>query len=216
MKPWFGSLLLPRLSLIVSAPAVPGSPVPSGIKVSANHRFLVTEGGTPFVYLGDTAWALFSSLKREEASIYLEKRRPEGFTVIQAALTFSQTNTYAKFAFQEDNDKIANYYHHLPTKPIMDGEPSYEWHPVDFDVSKGRISPHDLRTFAYWEVLAGACGFTYGHFVVFPFAVGGPRGTPRTGMSEGWRGALDAPSAQQMEHLKALVLCRAYLDRVPD
>ena len=31
-----------------------------------------------------------------------------------------------------------------------------------------------------------------------------------------WLGALDAPSALQMKHLKQLVLSRSYLDRIPD
>ena len=29
------------------------------LKVSENHRFLQHEDGTPFFYLGDTAWELF-------------------------------------------------------------------------------------------------------------------------------------------------------------
>jgi hypothetical protein len=32
-----------------------------------SRRFLVTEKGEPFFYLGDTAWELFHRLTREEA-----------------------------------------------------------------------------------------------------------------------------------------------------
>ena len=54
------------------------------LKVSENKRFLVFEDGTPFFYLGCTAWQLFHRLTREEAVMYLENRREKGFTVIQA------------------------------------------------------------------------------------------------------------------------------------
>lgn len=49
-------------------------------------RFLVTEDGKPFFYLGDTAWELFHRLTREEAVLYLEDRASKGFTVIQAVI----------------------------------------------------------------------------------------------------------------------------------
>ena len=54
------------------------------IEVSANRRFLQHTDGTPFFWLGDTAWELFHRLTREEAEVFLEKRRTQGFTVIQA------------------------------------------------------------------------------------------------------------------------------------
>jgi hypothetical protein len=56
----------------------------SRLKVSDNKRFLVTEDGKPFFYLGDTAWELFHRLNREEADRYLKDRAAKGFTVIQA------------------------------------------------------------------------------------------------------------------------------------
>jgi hypothetical protein len=56
------------------------------LKVSRNKRFLVHEDGTPFFYLGDTAWELFHRLNRKEVEKYLENRRQKGFTVIQAVV----------------------------------------------------------------------------------------------------------------------------------
>ncbi|MBI1387097.1 MAG: DUF4038 domain-containing protein [bacterium] len=56
------------------------------LKVSSNHRFLQYQDGTPFFYLGDTAWELFHRLDREEAEKYLENRRQKGMTVIQAVV----------------------------------------------------------------------------------------------------------------------------------
>ena len=54
------------------------------LRVSENHRFLVTTDGRPFFWLGDTAWELFHRLNREEAAVYLADRAGKGFTVIQA------------------------------------------------------------------------------------------------------------------------------------
>src|SRR4051794_10182988 len=54
------------------------------LKVSENHRYLVTEDGRPFFYLGDTAWELFHRLNREQAEKYLCDRAEKQFTVVQA------------------------------------------------------------------------------------------------------------------------------------
>ncbi|NID09710.1 glycoside hydrolase family 140 protein [Fibrivirga algicola] len=54
------------------------------LKVSDNKRYLVQANGTPFFYMGDTAWELFHRLNREEADRYLKRRAEQGFTVIQA------------------------------------------------------------------------------------------------------------------------------------
>jgi len=54
------------------------------LRVSDNRRFLVHEDGSPFFFLGDTAWALFQRLTREQADHYLADRASKGFTVVQA------------------------------------------------------------------------------------------------------------------------------------
>jgi hypothetical protein len=54
--------------------------------VSVDHRFLQYEDGTPFFYLGDTAWELFHRLSYKEAEKYFENRRQKGFTVVQAVI----------------------------------------------------------------------------------------------------------------------------------
>lgn len=56
------------------------------LRVSENKRFLETEKGKPFLWMGDTAWELFHKLDREEATEYLENRAEKGFTVVQAVV----------------------------------------------------------------------------------------------------------------------------------
>lgn len=53
------------------------------LRISENKRFLVTETGDPFFWLGDTGWLLFTKLTREEAEKYFEDRCQKGFNVIQ-------------------------------------------------------------------------------------------------------------------------------------
>jgi hypothetical protein len=49
-------------------------------------------------------------------------------------------------------------------KPVLDAEPSYEQLPQGLhDKTQPRWQDHDVRRYAYWSMLAGACGFTYGH-----------------------------------------------------
>jgi hypothetical protein len=54
------------------------------LKVSDNQRYLVRQDGTPFFWLGDTAWELFHRLTKEEAEEYFKQRARQGFTVVQA------------------------------------------------------------------------------------------------------------------------------------
>ena len=63
-----------------------GTPSLPRLRVAANHRYLEQENGSPFLYLGDTAWSLFHRLNREEADLYLANRAQKGFTVVQAVV----------------------------------------------------------------------------------------------------------------------------------
>jgi hypothetical protein len=56
------------------------------LKVSENRRFLVHDDGTPFFYLGDTAWELLHRCTLAETEHYLQDRAAKGFTVIQTVV----------------------------------------------------------------------------------------------------------------------------------
>jgi len=127
------TVLLPPLFGVAGSTAEPADVLKHGaLKVSENKRFLVHQDGTPFFYLGDTAWELFHRLNREEADKYLENRAAKGFTVIQAV------------AIAElDGHKDPNPYGHLPlvdldpARPaIQDGPANDYWDHVDYIVNK--------------------------------------------------------------------------------
>jgi len=71
----FGRVIVVAIAGLLSpslvAPAFAAAP---RLKVSDNRRFLVREDGSPFFYLGDTAWELFHRLNREDADRYLKNR----------------------------------------------------------------------------------------------------------------------------------------------
>jgi len=72
------------ITFLFIANVIQGQNTPIGkLKISGNNRFLTTENGDPFFWLGDTGWLLFVKTNREEAEKYLEDRRRKGFNVIQ-------------------------------------------------------------------------------------------------------------------------------------
>lgn len=363
---WQGWLLV--VLLLVQQPYAPAAPgrLPS-LRVSDNHRFLVTNDGRPFVYLADTAWELFHRATREDAARYLETRARQRFTVVQAValaefdglhvpnayghtplidddplrpdvkdgaandywdhvdfvvrranelglyvgflptwgdkwnkkwgvgpeiftpakaeaygewlgrryrdagviwilggdrpvendrhreiiramarglrkgdggthlITFHPTGgTGSAQWFHEEawldfnmrqNGHGAEYtgrydqtradYDRTPAKPVIDGEPIYEDHPVSFDAKKlGHSVSADVRRAAYWDLFGGACGHTYGHHSVWQMWT--PEREPINDPLMPWQAALLQPGASQMRHARALIESRPILARVPD
>ncbi len=353
--------------LLSSCVAVAATEVPQKLRVSDNHRFLVTADGQPFFWLGDTTWELFHRLNREQAGLLLDQRAAQGFTVVQAVALaeldgHTDPNPYghlplvdldpARPAVQDgpDNDywdhvdflvAAANrrgiyvgflptwgrYWHdapkdgkplftpanaeiygawlgrrykdaalvwilggdrsvdndtqreiiramarglrqgdggaHLmtlhppggagsaqwfhdeawldfnmrqnghtaeytgrydqtkadydrsPLKPVLDGEPIYEDHPVSFDARKfGHSTATDVRRPLYWNLFSGAFGHTYGHHSVWQ--MWSPDRTPINNPLQPWSEAILQPGATQMQHAKNLLLSRPFLTRIPD
>jgi hypothetical protein len=328
--------------------------------VGEDRRTLVQAGGTPFFYLGDTAWELFHRLDRAETEHYLQDRAAKGFTVIQAVALaefdgLSEPNRYGHTPLHENdparpneeyfahvdwvvgraaeiglyigllptwgdkwhqrwgigpviftrenagiygewlgrryrdssviwilggdrvpeapehveviramaegvrrgdggrhlvtfhpmgqhssgayfhNEKwldfnmlqsghtrdrdnyrsVAEDYARTPAKPCMDAEPGYEDHPIAFKAENGYLDSDDVRKFAYWALMAGACGHTYGCHDIWQF-LDPERHPPVTAACTAWREALDLPGARQMGYVRQLALSRPFQQRLPD
>lgn len=115
-------------------------------------------------------------------------------------------------------EMIRNDYNLTPIKPVLDGEPNYENHPIDPYLRKwhpeyGRFTDYDVRKQAYRSVFSGACGHTYGHHSVWQMY--SPKYAPVTFASCYWDEAIHFPGAKQMVHLKNLMLSYPYFTRVP-
>lgn len=125
-------LTLLLFAVCTAAPAQTTSGNTASLKISDNQRFIVKQDGTPFFYLGDTAWELFHRLNREEADRYLKNRAAKGFTVIQAVALaeidgLNDPNPYGQRPLV-NND---------PAQPdVKDGANNDYWDHVDYIVKQ--------------------------------------------------------------------------------
>lgn len=112
------------------------------------------------------------------------------------------------------HEMIRADYTRTPVKPVIDLEPAYENHPVDWKPEqKGWFEAFDVRKHAYWAVFAGAAGHTYGCHDIWQFL---EPSRPALGLSRGknWRESLSFEGAVQLGHLRRLV--EPLQGRVPD
>lgn len=106
-------------------------------------------------------------------------------------------------------------YDRTPVKPVLDGEPIYEDHPVAFDAKKfGHSLASDVRRPLYWNLFTGAFGHTYGHHSVWQ--MWSPGRSPVNNPLMPWYDAIDQAGAAQMQHARALLESRPFLTRIPD
>jgi hypothetical protein len=122
-------------------------------------------------------------------------------------------------AHDHDNGLFAEHDYALaPAKPTVDGEPRYETLQVGFYFAGfnrlDRFDDYDCRQAAYWSILAGACGHTYGHNSVFQLWAPGRK--PILSASIPWQEALDNPGAYQMGVVRRLLESRPFQELVPN
>ena len=338
------------------------------LEVSEDGRYLQHADGTPFFWLGDTAWELFHRLSREEAARYLEDRRAKGFTVVQAVALGERRgvgtpNAYGHLPLENQNPARPliregprnDYWDHvdwivekaaekgiyvglLPTwgsyvcgrwdeeaprlfdpesaraygewigeryrdqpnviwvvggdryptwcdgmetwrqlaagiraadegahlmtyhpsggtpssewfheddwldfhmyqsghserdipvydvirsvreldspKPILNAEPNYEDHPVNWDDAEGWFDAFDVRKIAYWSILAGGFGHTYGAQPIWQMMEPGIE--PASPTRHTWREALELVGAWDMLHIRRLWMSRPFHTLAPD
>lgn len=343
---------------LVEGPSVDLSHGP--LRASDDGRRIVHADGTPFFWLGDTAWELFHRLDREETELYLEDRRSKGFNVIQAVVlaeldglnvpnryghtpligndparpnedyfrhvdyvvdraeakgmfigmlptwgdkfnlrwgvgpevfTPENARAYGEFLgrryrdrpviwilggdrspesdthlaivramaagieagsggsqlmtyhpmganasstwfhddpwldlnmFQSGHGEIdnPNYrmtlrdYRRLPVKPVLDGEPRYEDHPINWQPQRGWYDEFDVRQAAWWSVLSGAAGHTYGDHNIWQMWE--PGREPVSAARTPWREAIHHPGSRQMGLMRQLLEAGPFLQLGPD
>ncbi len=112
-------------------------------------------------------------------------------------------------------DQTRKDYDRTPIKPVLDGEPLYEDHPVSFKAKEfGHSIAADVRRPLYWDLFTGACGHTYGHHSVWQMWKPGKE--PINHPLLPWSEAIEQPGAAQMQHARHLLESRPFLTRVPD
>ena len=112
-----------------------------------------------------------------------------------------------------------------PVKPTIEIEPNYENHPLIGDGSgyysdkkrwdgKTRTTASLVREQAYWALLAGAAGHTYGCHDIWQFYDEGIE--PNDHANTYWQEAINFPGAVQMGILRRLFESRQWYTMVPD
>ncbi|HEY0945399.1 MAG TPA: DUF4038 domain-containing protein [Opitutaceae bacterium] len=97
-----------------------------------------------------------------------------------------------------------------PAKPVIDGEPCYEDHPVNWKRGPGDewFGEFEVRRAAYWSLLAGAAGHTYGNHNLWQLWQ--PGRAPISHARTPWRQALEHPGASQMGIMRRLFETRPW------
>jgi hypothetical protein len=128
-----------------------------------------------------------------------------------------------------------------PVKPFIDGEPAYEdisvkfWDYLDWSdpmrvprgvldsshliqdrdfFKEGFFDAYDMRIHAYWNLLAGACGYTYGNNAIWQmYKKGDSFAIPAL---YDWQESLDRPGADDMRHVREIFEARSFARLIPD
>lgn len=180
---------------------------------------------------GEKIWNIIGSILHEKDGKHLITFHPRGratsstwfhneawldFNMFQSGhKDYAQDTTEPRMG--EDNWKfVVNDYALQPTKPTMDGEPSYENIPHGLhDSTAKRWTADDVRRYAYWSVFAGGAGFTYGENSVMQFKTGWNKDIS-FGPVKKWKEELNAVGATQMQYVKKLVLSKPFFERIPN
>ncbi|MCC5937297.1 MAG: glycoside hydrolase family 140 protein [Lunatimonas sp.] len=96
----------------------------------------------------------------------------------------------------------------IPPRPIIDGEPGYENIPNFLNKwQKHRLNDFDVRRAAYWSMLSGAAGHTYGCNEIWQMHAAGRE--PQHRADRSWAAAMQLPGAAQMGYMKS------FFERLP-
>jgi len=165
--------------------------------------------------------AMARGLRQSDAGTHLMTFHPPGGN---GSSTWFHSDDWLDFNMRQNGhtaeftgryDQTRADYDRKPTKPVLDGEPIYEDHPVSFDAKKfGHSTATDVRRPLYWDLFTGACGHTYGHHSVWQ--MWSPGKNPINNPLMPWSEAIAQPGAGQMQYGKNLMLSRPFLTRIPD
>jgi hypothetical protein len=102
-----------------------------------------------------------------------------------------------------------------PIRPVVNGEPRYENHPDRFKPEVyGWMDDSDVRSSAYWTMLAGAAGYTYGsHDIWQMYSI---NREPINGVRTDWKEALKLPGSGQLKHMKDLLTAFPWQQMIND
>jgi hypothetical protein len=130
-------------------------------------------------------------------------------------LDFNMRQNGHSLSYTERYYMTGDDYRIQPAKPVIDAEPVYEDHPINFNPdANGHSTSADVRRPLYWDLFSGAFGHTYGHHSVWQMWA--PSRDPVNRPLMPWYEAIDQPGAGQMMYGRLLMESRPFLTRIPD
>lgn len=167
------------------------------LRISADRRYIENSDGSPFIWIGDTAWELFHKLDRKNAEKYLKTRAKQGFTVIQAVILA-----------EDDGLRKPNIYGEIPLIELNPEKPNEKYFEhVDFIINKAEQLGLQIALLPTWGdkvyserkgigpiVFNKSNAFTYGEFLGNRYKekpviwiLGGDRNIDNQEVMETWR-----------------------------
>ena len=161
MKRWMLMVLLTIIASSTNAAKVAMPWKHGKLSVSENRQYLVHQDGTPFFWLGNTAWLLPERLNRDDVEFYLTREQEEGYNVeqIQVLNAIPTFNVYG----QPAND--ASFDFEAYTKPGTYGYWDHLDYIVDFAASQGIYIAMDCIWGSQIEKMTPEKAAKYGQFL---------------------------------------------------
>lgn len=156
--------------------------------LTGEHHFAVIDAMARGLHDGDSGKFLMTlhPSGASSSSAYVHERDWLDFNMMQSGHGRPSPHCF---------DMLLADYARTPVKPVMDGEPCYEDHPINFDAANGYYDAYDVRLAAYRNLFCGACGNTYGHHSVWSFR----REEERSAyFPNAWQTALHRPGAENI------------------
>jgi hypothetical protein len=168
-----------------------------------------------------TVVAMAEGLKEGDGGSHLMTFHPTGgsgssqYFHNEPWLDFNMRQNGHSLSYTERYSATYDDYRLEPPKPVLDGEPIYEDHPINFNPdANSHSTAADIRRPFYWDLFGGAFGHTYGHHSVWQMWT--PERSPINRPLMPWYEAIDQPGARQMMFGRMLMESRPFLTRIPD
>lgn len=125
--------------------------------------------------------------------------------------------------FQTTHDRRARDFEFVakarqlsPERPLINGEPRYENIPdrLDWQIKFGWMDDSDVRSGAYWTMLSGAAGYTYGCNDIWQMYAAGHK--PELRARTDWKAAVHLPGSTHVKFMKKLISSFPWQEMTPD
>lgn len=159
-------------------------------------------------------------LKKGDNGAHLFTFHPQGG---QSSFDFFANDTWIDFDMSQPGHAVAapDYKFNIKARslakprPHVDGEPRYEDHPNEFKpVEKGWMDDFDTRVAAYWNMLSGGAGHTYGNHNVWQMYT--EKREPVNYARTHWKVAMNQPGAYQVGWMRRMFEKRNWQLLQPD